>query len=266
MNDPRRPEPFSPPLAGSGPTVPLGPRNPPPVDPAYADQAPYAPAYGGYMSQWASQWTPNVNEVNPTQRLPAYWQQDQPPPGGLPPEGLPPPPPQGPKSPRWLWIAAGAGVLLVVGLVIALILVNGAIKSQTAVPPLPAMPGSSSETPTPTPRASPPSRTLIPAPLPTGPSTPTTSPGAMQNIVYNVNGDGRAISITYMDTGDVVQTEFNVALPWNKQVSLSQSAMHPPSVTIINIGHNVTCTVTVDGVQVRQRIGAGITICDAPQH
>jgi Mycobacterium membrane protein len=262
MSDPRRPDRFGPPLRGSGPAGPQGPRNPPPADPAYADQA-YGPTYGGYNPQWA----PSLNETNPTTRLPAYWQQGQPPPGGLPPDGLAPPPPEGPKSPRWLWIAAGAAVLLVVGLVIALILANGAIKTQTAVPPLPAMPGSSPETPTPTPttRTSPPPRTLLPAPPPGGSTTPTvtTGPAAMQSVVYNVSGDGRAISITYWDTGDVIQTEFNVALPWTKEVSLSQSAVHPASVTIINIGHNVTCTLTVDGVQVRQRVGAGITICDA---
>ena len=61
------------------------------------------------------------NETNPTKQLPAYWQQDQPPPGGLPADGPAPPPPEGPRSPRWLWIAAGAAVLLVVALVIALI-------------------------------------------------------------------------------------------------------------------------------------------------
>ena len=87
----------------------------------------------------------------------------------------------------------------------------------------------------------------------------------MQTVVYNVSGEGRAISVSYMDTGDVIQTEFNVALPWSKEVSLSKSGMHTPSVTIINIGHNVTCTVTVDGVQVRQRVGVGLTICDAPR-
>jgi Mycobacterium membrane protein len=259
MNDPRRPERFSPPQAGSEPTGPIGPRNAPLADPAYADQAPYTPAYGGYAQQWA----PGLNETNPTKRLPAYWQQDQPPPGGLPPEGSAPPPPDGPRSPRWLLIGAGAAVLLVVALLIALVLTNGALKNQTAVPPLPAMPGSSAQSPTPTPstRAAPPSRTIVPAPPPSGSVAP--APGATQNVVYNVSGEGRAISITYWDTGDVIQTEFNVALPWSKQVSLSQSAVHPASVTIINIGHNVTCSVTVDGVQVRQRVGGGITVCDA---
>ncbi|HZC51680.1 MAG TPA: MmpS family transport accessory protein [Mycobacterium sp.] len=260
MNDPRPTERFSPPLPGPEPPGPLGRPNPPPVDPAYAGQAPYAPTYGG---GYGPQWTQSLNETSPTDQLPAYWQQGQPPPGELPPEGAGPPPPEGPKSPRWLLIAAGVAVLLVVALVIALVLANGAVKTQTAVPPLPAMPGSSPETTTPTTRTSPRSRYPLPPPSVSTTPSETTGPAAMQSVGYDVSGDGRAISITYWDTGDVIQTEFNVALPWSKQVSLSRSANHPASVTIINIGHNVTCTLTVDGVQVSQRVGAGITICDA---
>ncbi|OIN78047.1 hypothetical protein BST29_21585 [Mycobacterium malmoense] len=262
MNDPRRPERLSSPLREAGPAGPHGSPYPPSVDPAYADQAPYAPTYGGYLPHW-SQWAPSFNETNPTKQLPLYWQQVQPPPGELPPEGLAPPPPGGPKSPRWLWIAAGATVLLVVGLVIALILVNEAIKTQTAVPPLPAMPEPS--TPTPSTRALPPPRILVPPPPPSESPTPTqtTGPAAMQTVVYSITGEGRAISVMYIDTGDVIQTEFNVALPWSKQVSLSKSAIHPANVTIVNIGHNVTCSVTVAGVQVSQRVGVGLTICDA---
>jgi hypothetical protein len=85
----------------------------------------------------------------------------------------------------------------------------------------------------------------------------------MQDVVYSVTGEGRALSIVYIGTGDVIQTEFNVELPWSKEVSLSKSAVHPANVTIINFGHNVTCSVTVAGVQVIQRVGAGVTICDA---
>jgi len=258
MNDPRRPERFSPPLSGSGPTEPRGRRYQPPIDPAYADQAAYAPRYGEY----APQWTPSLNETNPTTRLPPYWPQDQAPSGGAPPGGLTPPPPEGPKSPRWLWIATGAAVLVAVGLAIALVLANDAIKTQTAVPPLPAMPGPSSATPTPSHRA-PSSPTAAPAPPTTGAPTETSAPGAMQSVVYNVTGEGHAISIMYIDSDDVIQTEFNVELPWSKEVSLSQSALHPASVTIVNIGHNVTCSVTVGGVQMRQHVGVGLTICDA---
>ncbi|WP_231640314.1 MmpS family transport accessory protein, partial [Mycobacterium sp. UM_3] len=107
----------------------------------------------------------------------------------------------------------------------------------------------------------------LPAPVPpsAGAPTPTesTGPAAMQDIVYSVAGDGRAISIMYVDSGDVIQTEFNVALPWTKEVSLSKSAVHPANVTIVNIGHNVTCSVTIDGVQVSKRVGVGLTICDS---
>ena len=53
----------------------------------------------------------------------------------------------------------------------------------------------------------------------------------MQTVVYSVSGEGRAISVMYLDTGDLIQTEFNVTLPWSKQVSLSTSAPHPASVT-----------------------------------
>lgn len=231
MNDPRRPQRFGPPQSGYGPTGPQVPPNPPTADPAYADQSPYASTYGGYVSP---PWSP----------------------GG-------PPPPQGPRTPRWLWFAAGSAVLLVVALVIALVIANGSVKKQTAIEPLPPMPGPSPTRPTTT-TPTPPSPSAAPAPTTTTGTPSETVAGAMQTVVYDVTGEGRAISITYMDSGNVIQTEFNVALPWRKEVSLSKSSLHPASVTIVNIGHNVTCSVTVAGVQVRQRTGAGLTICDAP--
>jgi hypothetical protein len=260
MNDPHRPQRFGPSLPGSEPTGLQGPWYQPPADPAYADQAPYALTYPAHIPHWAS----NLDE---TQQLPAYWQQGAPP-SGEPPSQVPAPaPPGGPKPPRWLWLAALAAVFLVVALVIALALANDAIKKQTAVPPLAPMPETSSEFPTQPPptRTSPPSRTRAPAPPPTGSQTPTetTAPAAMQDVVYSVTGEGRALSIMYIATSDVVQTEFNVALPWSKEVSLAKSAGHPAAVTIVNFGHNVTCSVTVAGVQVSQRVGVGLTICDA---
>jgi len=94
---------------------------------------------------------------------------------------------------------------------------------------------------------------------PTGPSTP----GATETVEYDVSGDGRAINITYVDTGGVLQTEFNVMLPWNKTVELAQPAEDSASVSIINVGREVNCSITVNGVQVQQRTGAGLTICTA---
>ena len=249
---------------GGEPTQQFGYGYPGYSDPAYATQAQYGAPYQPPPSQ-------------PTEHLPAYspygYQTSatgqhgpQYPPG----QNAEPPPPDGPKAPRWLWILTAVAVLTVVGLVIALVVVNSS-RQQTVVAPLPSPPEPSSSTPTPTPRTpSPtprtPSTPLLPLPtLPTTPSrTPppdTTERGATDSVVYTVQGTGRVINITYVDSGGMLQTEFNVVLPWSKQVSLPQPAAGSASISIINVGRELTCSITVNGVQLEQRTGAGLTIC-----
>jgi hypothetical protein len=111
------------------------------------------------------------------------------------------------------------------------------------------------------PTASPPPSASTPEPATTEPSPPADA-SAMQTVVYNVSGNGRAISITYVDNDGMMQTEFNVGLPWTKEVSLPESGGKTPNVTIVNVGHDVTCSVTVDGVEINQRSGVGLTICN----
>ena len=158
-------------------------------------------------------------------------------------------------------------MLTVVGLVIALVIVNSS-KQDTVVAPLPSLPEPTStdadaddDAADAHPRLPPPDtaerRRLRPArPDPLRRARPkpwcTTS-----------SGDGRAINITYVDTGGVLQTEFNVMLPWSKEVELAQPAEDSASVSIINVGREVSCSITVNGVQVQQRTGAGLTICTA---
>jgi Mycobacterium membrane protein len=245
---------------GPEPSQPLGDSYPGYTDPAYASQASYGPPYQA----------PYVPP--PTERLPTYSPYGNDPYatgqyGAQYPPGEPPqPPPDGPKAPRWLWFVAGIAVLMVIGLVIALVIVNSS-RQQTVVAPLPSMTEPSFTTPTQT--TSP--RPTIPVfPLPTLPSTPSTTsptgpstPGATETVVYNVSGDGRAINITYVDTGGVLQTEFNVMLPWSKEVELAQPAEDSASVSIINVGREVNCSITVNGAQVQQRTGSGLTICTA---
>jgi hypothetical protein len=96
-----------------------------------------------------------------------------------------------------------------------------------------------------------PSDSEMPAPVPAG----------AEMVVYTVSGEGRAINITYVDTGGIMQTEFNVALPWSKQVSIEAPARNSASVAVVNVGRDVTCSVSVNGAQVRQRTGQGLTIC-----
>ena len=242
---------------GTEPTQPLGGGYPAYTDPAYSGQSPYGPPYQA----------PAV--PNPTEQLPPYspygydpystGQYPGYPPGGPPQQ--PPPPPEPRKSPRWLWVVAAVAVLIVVGLVFALVIVNSS-KQQTVVAPLPAMPQPTFTTPTPSTTTSRRPVPIIPAPTTTPPSASAT-PGVTEPVIYEVTGEGRAINITYVDTGSLLQTEFNVVLPWRKQVDLPKPAQDSASVTIINVGREVTCTVTINGVQVRQTSGSGLTICSA---
>ncbi len=229
------------------------------ADPAYTDQVPYAPTYSSAQG-------PSSSHTGQSQLTEQYWLQGHAPPdwqhGHPPGEG-----PDGdgshsgqPKSPRWLWIAAIAAVLLVVALVIALVISNISAENETALPPLPAMPNSSTSFPTTAPLPT----TTTSAPATPTPTTSPGTPGQANDVVYNVTGEGRAISISYVDDDGVMQIEFNVALPWSKEVSLPNSGNHRATVTVVNIGHEVTCSLTVGGVQVRQHSGVGLTVCDAP--
>jgi hypothetical protein len=246
---------------GTDPTQPLGPGYPGYTDPAYAGQTPYGPTYQAPAAP------------KPTEQLPAYSPYGYDPyatsqygaqyPPGEPPQQ--PPPPEGPNSPRWLWVLAAVAVLAVVGLVIALVIVNSN-RQQTVVAPLPSPTQPTFTTPRTTapPTTTSPTPTVPVLPLPTLPTTPptnTTAPGATETVVYDVSGDGRAINITYVDTGGVLQTEFNVMLPWSKQVELPEPAESTASLSVINVGREVTCSVTVNGVRVQQRTGSGVTIC-----
>jgi hypothetical protein len=216
---------------------------PPYTDPAYAGQT---PAYGpGYPPAYGS---------GPTGQSPQqHWGHGGPPPTRIPPAGGgEPPPPEPPKSPRWLWLLTGAAVLLVVGLVIALVLANGSTDKSATVSPFPPTPSTKAGTPAPPTTTSQPPSTSPPG---------TTGTGATDSVVYNVTGQGRAISIIYVDADDVVQSEFNVPLPWSKQVNLPSSASQPASVSVANIGEDVTCSVTVNGRQVSERTGSILTIC-----
>lgn len=274
MSDPRRGE-WSDATQTSSP-YPPDTAYPPNTDPAYSGQypgqywgppnpAPYGPGYGALVSHP----TQVTHPAQATQQLPAYWQQG----AGYPP---PPPPPQPPKSPRGLWFVAGAAVLLVAGLLLALVIVSSSSQESTMVAPLPE---STTDSPRPTTPPSPTNTTRVPtptrAPLPLPIPIPTTeptpgarppggtapSPTGSESVVYAVSGGGRAINITYVDTGGVMQTEFNVALPWSREVSLSAPAKNSASVAIVNVGRDVTCSVAVNGAQVRQRTGRGLTIC-----
>lgn len=251
-----RPESSDQPWQRSGATEPSTFGFPPHIDPAYAGQLPSYPA--GYPPQAA----------NPTAQLPRqHWESVPPdgPSGGGPGHGGKGGPPEPPRFPNWLWLLAGAAVLLVVGMVIALVIANGSQRNSATVTPVSPLPTAPS-TPIPkrTPTTTPPPRTSTPSTTgSTPPPTTSTTAGVPETIVYNVTGTGRALSIAYIDTGGVLETEFNVALPWSKQVTLTPPASHAAAVTVVNFGEQITCSVSVDGTPVRQRTGSILTVCAA---
>ncbi|AEV74589.1 mycobacterial membrane protein [Mycolicibacterium rhodesiae NBB3] len=226
------------------------------TDPAYASQAQYGPPY-------------QAPGAPPTEQMPygydpyASGQYT----GQFPAGGPGEPPPEEPKSPRWLWVLATTAVLAVIGLVIALVIVyDSSSRQETVVAPPPSLPEPSTTT-----RTSPPTTSRTPStsalPAPTVPSAPpttgTTAAGPTETVLYDVAGEGRAINITYVDNGGLLQTEFNVLLPWSKQVQLPEPANASASISIINVGREVNCSISINGAIVEQRSGAGLTICTA---
>jgi hypothetical protein len=153
--------------------------------------------------------------------------------------------------------------------VLALVIANGSSQEDTAVAPLPPMPEpttpfappTTTRITTPAPATTTAPRTSEPATEPPMPGTTTTDEAATETVLYNVTGPGRAISITYVDTGDILQMEFNVVLPWSREVSLSPSAARAASVTVINVGRDVSCSISLNGALQQERSGSGLTIC-----
>lgn len=223
-------------------------------DPAYAGSTPYGPSYAPASMP---------SSPAPTESLPQYWTQTYPQAGSAPPTDVPPEPPRGPRP--WLWALAGFSLAVVIGLVVwAVFVTTNPSRQETSIP---AMPQSSTtpRTPPRTTTTTPELPSILPIPLPTLTlPNPTTSPntsGETEPVVYEVSGQGRAINITYIDSGGVMQTEFNVLLPWSKEVNLPKPAKDSASITVINAGRDVTCKISIGGVQVQERTGALLTVC-----
>ncbi len=226
----------------------------------YGQQAPYPPAYQP------------PDGPRPTEQLPAYSPYGYDPyagnygpphrPVGEPPG---PPNPDDPNPRRWLWVLAGTAVLIVLGLIAGLVIVNSSQQNTVVAPPqTPIQPTTTrpSTSPSTTPAPSTTRRTAPPPVIPgTTPPPAQTDPSGTHTVVYSVAGEGRAISILYLDSGGVLQTEFNVLLPWTKEVQLTGQANSSASVSIVNVGRPLTCSITIDGTETQQKTGTGLTLC-----
>jgi serine/threonine-protein kinase len=179
-------------------------------------------------------------------------------PSPRPPDPPPAEPPRSARIPRWLWYAAGAAVLVAVVLLSVLMIDNTSSNTTTGARSTTATSGDRS----PSSVASSAPFTLPSFSFPTLPGTTVTNPsGATETVEYQVTGQGSALSVMYNDTGGKVQTEFNVTLPWRKEVKLTKPAKDSASVTVVNSGAQVTCTIAIAGVQVRTQTGTTFVAC-----
>lgn len=237
----------------------------PPSEPTYPYQGYSDPAYAGsthYGPSYTSASMPS--QPGQTEPLPQYWTQTYPQSGSQPPSGdTPPEPLRGPQP--WVWALVGFAVATIIALLLFLVYVNtNPSRQETSIP---AMPQSSTpRTPPRTTTTTPGVPSILPIPLPTLTlPTPTTSrpntTGETEPVTYEVTGEGRAINITYIDNDGVMQTEFNVLLPWSKDVNLPKPAKDSASITVINAGRQVTCKISIGGVQVQERTGSLLTVC-----
>lgn len=198
-----------------------------PEDPAYASQAFEYPALSG-----AAQ--PNQTAVLP-QQYGSYGT-----------------PPQDPEPPRrsntfWLWVVGIGALVVIVALIITLVVL---IQRQDERPPTVVTTPSTrtSTTTAPSRPTTPPLPSFTIPPIPVNPPTQR-SQAATESVVYEVAGHGPALNVTYFDASGSLQMEFNVKLPWRKEVKLNTEQVTNAVVIAADFSHDVSCTLVVNGAQ-----------------
>ena len=182
---------------------------------------------------------------------------------------------------RWIWVAGVAGAILLIAVICTVVILGGGDSgsvSKTIVPPPPATsqpatatapPVATSAPPPPAPSAplSPETVTTVP-PSPTATVDPVPPPQiapAANTITYQVTGSRQLIdmvTVVYTDQQGALQTEFNVALPWSRTVTLNPGVALT-SVTATSLTGQLNCTIT-DGAGatlVAQNTNSMLTTC-----
>ena len=218
------------------------------TDPAYAGSHAYGPTY--------SPTGPPAGAPS-TQALPPYWTQTygQPPPSTPPPE---PPPPR--RAPRWLWVAAGATMAVVVALAGVLVFTNRSSRNDTVTAPRPTVPErSTTEAPEPFP-APPAGATAAHSPAPNrhhdtwcDPDRRLRGHRARPGDQHHLRGH-RPPHADRVQCAAAVAQRSHLAKPGR---GLCQPYRHQRRPV------EITCAISVGGAQVETRTSAGLTICTA---
>ncbi len=165
---------------------------------------------------------------------------------------------------RWIWVAGVAGAILLVAVICTVVILgggdSGSVSTTVAPPATTSQPAATtSAAPATTARPAPPPAAALPpetvttvTPTPSAPpsDTPTAAapaPTAAPNtITYHVTGNRNLIdlvTVIYTDSQGALQTDVNVALPWNKTVVLDPGVTLS-SVTATSVAGQLNCSIT----------------------
>jgi hypothetical protein len=182
---------------------------------------------------------------------------------------------------RWIWVAGVAGAILLIAVVCTVVILGGGdsgsvsktiIATTATAPPVatstapPAM--TSAAPPAPMAPLSPETVTTV-APSPS--ATATTDPAPVvaapspNQITYQVTGTRPLldlVTVVYTDAQGALQTEFNVALPWSRTVTLDPG-VELKSVTATSLTGQLNCSITdaAGSAIVAQATNSMITTC-----
>lgn len=161
-------------------------------------------------------------------------------------------PPKDPEPPRrsntfWLWVVGIGALVVIIALIITLVLL---IQREDQQPPtVVSSPTTRTSTTTaPSQPTIPPIPSFTIPPIPVNPPTQG-SQAATESVVYEVGGRGPALNVTYFDASGSLQMEFNVKLPWRKEVKLNTEQVTNAVVIAADFSHDVSCTLLVNGAQ-----------------
>lgn len=186
---------------------------------------------------------------------------------------------------RWIWVAGVAGAILLIAVICTVVILGGGDSgsvSKTVIAATPAPPVATSTAPPVTRSTAPPTAvaplspetvtTVAPSPGPTAATSPpvavpalpapVAAPGA---ITYRVTGTRSLldlVTVVYTDSQGALQTDFNVALPWVKSVTLNPG-VELKSVTATSLTGQLSCSITdsAGAVIVAQAASSMLTTC-----
>jgi hypothetical protein len=171
-------------------------------------------------------------------------------------------------SGRWRWVAAVAGAVLLIAVVLTIVIVTGGDSASTTgrVIPSQSRPVYTPPRPAPAPsRSLPPETvtTLTPTAVPsTAEASPPSEPSPTetlppppqaegQTVIYTVSGTKQLfdpVTVTYTDETGALRTDFDVSLPWSRKLVLSGN-VPVNSVTAVSFASHLNCTITDENGQ-----------------